>query len=328
MATKRVLTGVKPTSSQFHVGNYFGAVKPMIDLQHNPDVDEIFLFLANQHAFTTVHDGALMKENSINILKLYMACGANTDKFVIYNPADIAGHVQLGWVLTCLTHMGFMERMHAYKDALQKGKANEVSVGLFCYPILMAADIILYDAHMVPVGKDQKQHVEYARDIAQKFNQQFGETFVLPEPFIQEHVATVPGIDGRKMSKSYNNYIGLLEDEKTVLKKVKQVATDATPIEDPKDPDTCNVYNIMKLFLTEDEDKDMRAKYTAGGLSYKYAKDVLFEKLMAFLKPIQDNYAQISDEEVIKMLKTNAARANAIAEQKIKEVYAKVGFSL
>lgn len=328
MTKKRILTGVKPTGSQLHIGNYFGALKPMIDLATQDDIAEVFLFLANLHGFTTVHDRDIMRENSFNILKLYMACGANTEKFFIYNPADVAGHVQLSWVLTCLTNMGYMERMHAYKDIVAKWKANEASVGLFCYPILMAADIILYDANIVPVGKDQKQHVEYARDIAGKFNREFGETFVLPNPYIQADVATIPGIDGRKMSKSYNNYIGLLDDEKTILKKVKQIATDAKAVEDPKNPDDCNVYNIMKLFLTEAEDKDMRAKYEKGGLSYKYAKDVLFEKLMDFLKPIQARYAEISDEEVSTLLAKNAKVANKIAEKKIQDVYAKVGFKL
>lgn len=162
--------------------------------------------------------------------------------------------------------MGTMERMHAYKDAVAKGKANEISVGVFTYPILMAADILLYDTNEVPVGKDQKQHVEYARDIAEKFNRQFGETFTLPEPIIDTAVATVPGIDGRKMSKSYNNYIGMLDDEATLMKKIKLIPTDTKGIDESKDPDTCNVYNMIKLFLTEEEDVVLRARYINGPL--------------------------------------------------------------
>jgi len=168
---------------------------------------EIFLFLANMHAFTQLHDSATLRQNSINIVKLYAACGVDLSRYIIYNPAEIPGHAQLNWALTCITHMGFMERMHSYKEALDKGKAKEISIGVFCYPILMAADILLYDTDIVPVGKDQKQHVEYARDIAMKFNNTFGETFKIPDVYIQENVGTIIGVDGRKMSKSYNNYI-------------------------------------------------------------------------------------------------------------------------
>ncbi len=328
MSQKRFLTWIKPTSEQLHFGNYFGAIKPMLDLsQKNPDAD-FFLFLANMHAFTQLRDGDQLRQNTINIVKLYISCGVDSEKFLMYNPADIEGHAQLARTLMCLTNMGYMERMHAYKDALAKGKANETSVGTFCYPILMAADIILYDANFVPVGKDQKQHVEYARDIAQKFNKQYGETFAIPEPAIQENVAVIPGIDGRKMSKSYNNFIGLLDDEKTLKKKVKQVATDTKTVEEVKDPDQCNVYNMVKLFLNEQEDADLRTKYQAGGLSYKYAKDLLFEKLQAFLQPIQAKYAQISDQEVLDLLKKNGQKANEIAQKKIQDVYQKIGFQL
>ena len=221
-----------------------------------------------------------------------------------------------------------MERMHAYKDKVANSKAKEASIGLFTYPILMAADILLYDATLVPTGRDQKQHVEFARDIAQKFNTNYGDTFILPDSYIQEDVAVVPGIDGRKMSKSYRNFIGMLDDEKTINKKVKQIATDATPIEDPKDPDTCNVFNIMKLFLSSEEEVIRRKRYTDGGLSYKDAKDTLFEKIMAFITPIQQKYNTISDEQTIALLTKNATHANTLANKKIEDVYKKVGFSL
>lgn len=326
--TKRILTWLKPTDSQFHIGNYFGAIKPFIDMANqNPDA-EIFLFLASMHAFTQLHDGEAIRKNSLNIVKLYAACGADLSRFLIYNPADIPGHAQLNWVLSCTTIMWTMERMHSYKDALAKGKAWEISVGTFCYPILMAADILLYDADIVPVGRDQKQHVEYARDIAQKFNKSYGDTFKIPDVYIKEEVAIVPGIDGRKMSKSYNNYIWLLDDEKVILKKVKQIPTDTKTVEESKDPDTCNVYNMCKLFLTPEEDVALRARYIAGGLSYKDAKDYLYEKIMAFVGPIQTRYAEINEQEILELLAKNAAKVNLIAEAKIKEVYKKVGFSL
>ncbi|AHB41562.1 Tryptophan-tRNA ligase [candidate division SR1 bacterium RAAC1_SR1_1] len=326
--TKRILTGIKPTDNQIHLGNYFGAVKPMMELSAQYPDAEIFLFLAIMHGLTGLHDGKAIHDNSLNVLKIYMACGVDLKKFVIYNPADVPAHAQLSWVLGCITHMGFMERMHSYKEALDKGKSKEISVGVFTYPILMAADILLYDADMVPVGQDQKQHVEYARDIAQRFNNVFGETFKLPEPYIKPEVGTILGVDGRKMSKSYNNYIGLLDDEKQVLKRVKQIATDAKTVEEPKDPDQCNVYKICKLFLTPEEDAALRAKYQAGGLSYKEAKDYLYEKIMAFLKPIQDRYAQISDQEIIDLMKKNAVYVNELANKKLAEVYKKVGFTL
>jgi len=278
------------------------------------------------HSYTKIHDGDILRQNSINVIKLFLAAGADHKRFLIYNPADIPGHVQLWRVLTCLTHMWFMERMHAYKDAVQKGKANETSIWTFCYPILMAADILLYDAHFIPVGKDQKQHVEYARDIAQKFNKQYWETFVLPESLVQKNVGTIPGIDGRKMSKSYKNDIGMLDDPKIILKKVKQISTNTIGVNEPKNPDECNVYNMMRLFLSENENKEMRSKYESGGLSYKYVKDILYEKLIDFISPIQKRYSEINDNEIIQLLKTNSKKANTIAEAKIKDIYQKVWF--
>ncbi len=224
--------------------------------------------------------------------------------------------------------MGFMERMHSYKEALDKGKAKEISIGVFCYPILMAADILLYDTDIVPVGKDQKQHVEYARDIAMKFNNTFGETFKIPDTYIQEDVATILWVDGRKMRKSYNNYIWLLDDEKTILKRVKQIPTSALTVEEPKNPDECNVYKLCKLFLTPEEDEALRTRYQAGGLSYKDAKDYLYEKIIAFVKPIQEKYAKISDKEIIDLLQKNAIIVNELAQKKIKEIYKKIGFTL
>lgn len=324
----RILTWVKPTDSQIHIWNYFGAIKPMMELADKFKDAEIFLFLANMHGFTYVHDGNQIRQNSINVLKLYAACGVDMKRFVIYNPAQIPGHAQLNWVLTCLTHMWFMERMHSYKEALDKGNAKNISVGTFCYPILMAADILLYDTDIVPVGKDQKQHVEYARDIAIKFNTQFGETFKIPDVYTQEDVGLIMGIDGRKMSKSYNNYIWLLDDEKTILKRVKQIPTNTQTVEEPKDPDQCNVYKICKLFLTSEEDEILRKRYRAWGLSYKDTKEYLYEKIIWFLKPIQEKYAQITDKEIIDLVKENTKKVNELAQKKIEEVYKKVGFSL
>lgn len=323
---KRFLTWLKPTGRQLHIWNYFGSIKQMIDLwKENPDA-EFFLFLANMHGFTQIHNAQELKDNSIMAIKLYLACGVDKKQFKIYNPANIPWHAQLNWVLTCITHMWFMERMHSYKEALDKWKAKELSVWTFCYPILMAADILLYDANIVPVGKDQKQHVEYARDIAQKFNNIFGDTFVLPNPKINPELWLIPWIDGRKMSKSYNNYVGLLDNENIILKKIKQIPTGSQTVEESKNPDECNVYNLCKLFITEAENKELREKYLAWWLSYKYAKEYLFEKMMDFLVPIQEKYNQISDQEVIDLLKENAEYVNQIAKDKIDDVYKKIGF--
>lgn len=324
----RFLTWIKPTWSSLHIWNYFWSIKSMLNFaENNPDA-EFFLFLANMHGFTQVQDPEEMKKNSYMILKTYIACGADPKRFIMYNPAEIPAHSQLNWVLTCITHMWFMERMHSYKEAVDKWNAKEISVWTFCYPILMAADILLYDADCVPCGKDQKQHVEYARDIAEKFNKRYWDTFVLPEPRVDPNLWIILGLDGRKMSKSYNNTIWLLDDADSLLKKVKRIPTGSQTVEEPKNPDECNIYNLCKLFLTPDEDKALRDRYLAWWLSYKDAKDYLYEKMMAFLAPIQEKYNQISDQEISDMLAKNNKIVNEIAEKKIKEVYEKIWFSL
>lgn len=325
---KRVLTWLTPSSDQLHLGNYFGALKPMVELQEQrKDEAEFFLFLSDMHALTKdTFDPAAIERNSLNLLKLYIASGCTPDKFFIYKQSDVPAHAQLTRVFMCLTHMGFMERMHAYKDAVAKGTAGQISVWTFAYPILMAMDIILYDTQFVPVWKDQKQHVEYARDIAEKFNARFGETFELPEPYIQEEVATIPGIDGRKMSKSYNNYIGLLESPEVITKKVMQIPTAALPVEASKNPDEDNVYQIYKLFLTPEEDVTLRARYLEGWLSYKQVKQELAERVIAFTQPLQERYYAISDDMIRALLAQNAVRANELGQKKVTEVYRKVGF--
>ena len=285
----RFLTWLKPTWYSLHIGNYFWSIQYMLRLvKENPDSD-FFLFLANMHGFTQVHDPDAMKTNSYTILKTYLACGADPKRFVIYNPADIPWHAQLNRVLSCITHMWFMERMHSYKEAVDKWNSKEIMVWTFCYPILMAADILLYDADFVPCGKDQKQHVEFARD---------------------------------------NNAIWLIDDAGIVLKKVKKIPTGSQTVEESKNPDECNIYNLCKLFLTPEEDSALRARYLAWGLSYKEAKDYLYEKMMAFLTPIQEKYKQISDQEISDMLAKSRNIVSEISEKKIKQVYEKVWFLL
>lgn len=324
---KRVLTGIKPTGEQLHLWNYFGALKPMIELA-NSGAYEVFMFIANMHALTEFHDAEGIRNNTLNVVKAYLACGLNPDKSHIYNQSDVCGHTELHWMLSCVTNIGFMKRMHAYKAAVDLGKWDDRSMGTFNYPILMAADIILYDPDFVPVGKDQKQHVEYARDIAGKFNYMFGETFKLPEPMIGKEVAVIPWTDGRKMSKSYNNYIGLFDDPKVIKKKVMRIPTAAVPVEAKKDPDECNIYKIFKLFLDEKEDQVLRKRYEAWGLGFGEVKKELVEKITTFLIPIQQKYQEITDEQVLEILKKGAEQVAPIAQKKIEEVYEKVGFSL
>ena len=324
---KRVLTGIKPTGEQLHIWNYFWAMEPMIRFA-NTGEHEIFMFVANLHALTAFYDGAGIRKNTITIVKTYLACWLNPKNVNIYNQSDISAHAELMRVFACVTNIWFMKRMHAYKAAQDLWKEDDLSVWTFNYPVLMAADILLYDPHLVPVWKDQKQHVEYARDIAGKFNHLFGETFVLPEPYIQETVATVPGTDWRKMSKSYNNYIGLFDDPETIRKKVARIPTDAIPVADPKNPDTCNVFAMYKLFLDEQSEQELRSRYLAWGVGYKDLKIELAEKIIAFTTPIITRYQTITDQEVIDLLKKWAETVRTLAEQKIRDVYAKVWFTL
>ena len=327
MMKTRALTGIKPTGEQLHIGNYFGAIAPMISFSAEAD-REIFIFVANLHALTEFHDAWAIRKNTITAVKTYLACGLDPTKVHIYNQSDIPAHTELMRVLACVTNIGFMKRMHAYKAASDLGKEDEISVGTFNYPVLMAADILLYDPHLLPVGKDQKQHVEYARDIAQKFNHEFGETFRLPDPYIQASVATVPGIDGRKMSKSYNNYIGLFDDAEIVRKKVARIPTAAIPVEAPKDPETCHIFALSKLFLDEKGQETLRMRYLTGGVSYKDLKAELSEQISTFLAPIQSRYDAYSDEQIVQILRAGAEVVRPLAENKIRDVYEKVGFSI
>ncbi|UFX83275.1 tryptophan--tRNA ligase [Candidatus Absconditicoccus praedator] len=323
---KRVLTGIKPTAENLHLGNYFGSIKYMLEFQQSGEYDN-FMFLANMHTLTQLHNSEDIKKNTLNLIRTYLASGLDPQKTTIFNPAKIPAHAQLNWVLSCVTNIGYMKRMHAYKDALAKNTEENITVGTFCYPILMAADIILYDVDYVPVGKDQKQHVEYARDIAARFNNIFKpDFFKLPNPWIQQSLATIPGIDGRKMSKSYNNYIGLFDDDKTIFKKTRAIPTASIPVQEPKNPDECNVYNILKLFLSDDEDKNIREGYEKGGLSFKEVKDLLYEKLVEFIGPIRYKSSEISDEEILNILDQGTNKAAEISSKKMLEINRLVGF--
>lgn len=270
--SKVLLAGVKPTG-QLHLGNYFGSMEPA--LMQAKEADVSYLFIADLHAITSTQEGAQLKRNTLNIAAGYLAAGLDPSKTILFKQSDIKEHTELAWIFDCITTMPYLMRAHAYKDA--EAKNAEINVGVFNYPILMAADILLYDTNIVPVGQDQKQHVEYARDTAQKFNRIYGEAFTLPEAHITEGVGIVPGIDGRKMSKSYNNVIPLYESSDIVKQRIMSIVTDSKEAHEPKDPNTCNVFALHKLFASGDELAKLEKQYREGTISYKESKELLVE---------------------------------------------------
>ena len=272
----KILSGIQP-SGKLHIGNYFGMMRPMIN---NMDRGELYAFIVNLHALTSVGDSQALARDTLEAAADFLALGLDPDRCIFWVQSDVPEVTELTWILSTITPIGLLERCHSYKDKVAKGIAP--SHGLFSYPVLMAADILLYQADLVPVGKDQKQHLEVARDIAIKFNNHYGETFVVPEPAIEDDVATVPGLDGQKMSKSYGNTIGIFLDAKALKKSVMAIVTDASPVEAPKDPDKCNLYKIMKLFATPSRMAEINKLYVNGGAAYGYLKlellDLLNEK--------------------------------------------------
>ncbi|MFA5799801.1 MAG: tryptophan--tRNA ligase [Candidatus Peribacteraceae bacterium] len=278
----RVLSGIQP-SGQLHLGNYFGSIKP--NLAYLGKADESIFFIADLHALTTLQDAEAMKQNRRDIVLDYLACGFDPDSTIIFFQSDVPEHSELSWILSTVTPTALLERAVSYKEKAEKGIA--ASAGLFTYPVLMAADILLYQADLVPVGRDQKQHLEIARDIAVKFNHAYGRTFKLPEPLIREEVEVVPGTDGQKMSKSYGNTIPFFGEEKDIESAVMGIVTDSKGMNDPKDPETCTVYKIHKLFLGKKEQQELADRYRAGGLGYGEAKKMLFAAIMDTFGPMR-----------------------------------------
>ncbi len=307
----RILTGIQP-SGQLHIGNYFGSMKPMLERQGQ---GEMFWFIANYHALTTVHDAEALRRQTWDVALDFLACGLDPAKTIFYRQSDVPQVQELAWLLSCVTPLGLLERCHSYKDKLAKGIAP--SHALLAYPVLMAADILIMQSDLVPVGKDQKQHLEVTRDIAIKFNNLFGETFKLPEPAIAESVAVVPGLDGQKMSKSYGNTIELFAPASQVKKKIMSIVTDSTPLEEPKNPDTCNVYALYKLFATPEQQADMAARYRAGGLGYGTAKKELLAAFEAVFAPLREKRAALAahPDDVEDILREGARKAVAVADQ-------------
>ncbi|MGI6655792.1 MAG: tryptophan--tRNA ligase [Desulfobulbus sp.] len=268
---KRVLSGIQP-SGKLHIGNYFGMMEPML---RHMETSDLFVFIVDLHAMTSVHERDRLRQGTLEAASDFLALGLDPDRCTFWVQSDVPEVCELAWMFSNVTPMGLLERCHAYKDKVAKNLS--ATHGLFSYPVLMAADILLYQAEVVPVGKDQKQHVEVARDIAIRFNNTFGETFVVPTEEISESTAIVPGLDGQKMSKSYDNTIPIFLEGKELRKKVMAIQTDATPVEAPKNPDTCNLYALLKLFAPEDKLREVHDLYVNGGAAYGYLKQDLFE---------------------------------------------------
>ncbi|HNX26571.1 MAG TPA: tryptophan--tRNA ligase [Phycisphaerae bacterium] len=319
----RVLSGIQP-SGRLHLGNYFGAIRQFIELQRQGA--ECFYFLANLHSLTTMRDAEKLRELSLHLAAGYLALGVDPTKSVFFLQSDVPQVNELGWFLNTVCPVSLMQKAHAYKDKLAKGFSPNMA--LFDYPVLMAADILIYDSDLVPVGQDQKQHVEMARDLAMKFNLAWnGEVLKLPDAHIVESVAIVPGLDGQKMSKSYNNTIEIFQTEKQTKKNVGQIVTDSTPLEEPKNPEKCNVFALLRLFLDEDELAEVAASYRAGGYGYGHAKARLTDCINARFADARKKYDELiaSPDTVRDILREGGRKARDIAEKTMQRVRAASG---
>lgn len=318
---KRILSGIQP-SGALHLGNYLGMMRPAIELAQQ---GEAFYFIADLHALTTLHDAEALRRHSRNVALDFLACGLDPQKTCLFRQSDIPQVPRLTWILNTVTPMGLLERCHSYKDKIARGITPNHA--LFAYPVLMAADILIYDSDIVPVGRDQKQHLEVTRDIAVKMNETFGPVFRLPEASIREDTAIVPGTDGAKMSKSYGNTIGIFDPEKTVRKKIMGMITDSAPIEAPKDPDSSSIYNLYRLFASPDEAAAMAEKFRAGGTGYGDFKKQLFATVWEYFEPMRKIRTELEADpgHVDAILRAGAEKANAIAESVMSRVDKAVG---
>ena len=319
----RILSGIQP-SGKLHIGNYFGMMKTMISHMESSD---LYVFIVDLHALTSVHDRDQLARGTVEAAADFLALGLDPDKCTFWVQSDVPEVCELTWVLSTLAPMGLLERCHSYKDKIAKGITP--SHGLFSYPVLMAADILLYQAHRVPVGKDQKQHLEVARDIAQKFNNEFGETFVVPEPAIDEQTATVPGIDGQKMSKSYGNTIPIFMEGDVLKKQIMAIQTDATPVEEPKNPATCNLFQIFKLFASPQRLAEVHDLYVNGGAAYGYIKLELLDLITDYFAEARAKKARFlaDPEEVRNIMKKGADKAREKAAPTLDLVRDRVGLN-
>jgi tryptophanyl-tRNA synthetase len=318
---KRILSGIKPTGKP-HVGNYFGMMRPAIEWQ---DKGEAFYFIADYHALTTVFEPMKLREYSRGVALDFLACGLDPAKAVLFRQSDVPAHTELAWILTCQTPMPMLENSHAYKDHLAREKTP--SHGLFAYPVLMAADILIYDSDIVPVGKDQKQHVEITRDIAGRMNALYGPIFKVPEASILPTVATIPGLDGQKMSKSYDNTIELFLEEKALKKKIMGIVTDSTPVEAPKDPAMSSIVALYRFFAPDADVAKMEADFRRGGVGYGDFKNQLFGAIWEYFCPMRARRAELAADPgyVDGVLKRGAERASSTANQVMERVRRAVG---
>ena len=307
------------------MGNLLGAILPAIEMANKPE-NESFLFIADLHSATQIKDGKSLRENTYSVAATWLACGLDINKVVFYRQSDVPQTAELSWYLSCFFPFQRLTLAHSFKD--KADRLDDVNAGLFTYPMLMAADILLYDAEFVPVGKDQLQHVEITRDVASRFNHQMGETFVLPEAISNEDTKIIPGTDGEKMSKSRNNFINIFLDDKALRKAVMSIQTDSTPLEEPKNPDTDNVFAIYKLLGTPEQIEEMRANYTGGNYGYGHAKQALFELIVEKFKTEREKYNYYINNlpEVDALLKTGAAKAAVVANGVLGRVRAKMGY--
>jgi tryptophanyl-tRNA synthetase len=320
----RILTGIQ-SSGKPHLGNLLGAIMPAIELSKNQD-NESFFFIADLHSLTSIKDAKLRDENTKAVAAAWLACGFDTTRNLFYRQSRVPIVCELTWYLNCYTPFPMLANAHSFKD--KSSRLSDVNAGLFTYPVLMAADILLYDADFVPVGKDQKQHLEMTRDIASSFNHMYGDTFVVPEAKIDEALMTIPGTDGQKMSKSYGNIIDVFQTDKKLRKNVMAIITDSTPLEEPKDPDTCNVFALYKILASEDQVAEMRTKYRAGNYGYGHAKQELFELIAEKFRPQREKYQQLMDnpDQIEEALKKGESRATSIAAGVLDRVRSKIGF--
>lgn len=317
----RILSGIQP-SGKLHLGNYFGMMRPALELQEK---GEAFYFIANYHALTTVTDAAALREATWDVALDFLACGLDPDRTTFYRQSDVPEVTELTWLLSIVAPMGLLERCHSYKDKVARGIA--ANHGLFAYPVLMAADILSVNANVVPVGRDQKQHVEVTRDLALKFNNQYGDVFTIPKEDIREDVAVVPGVDGQKMSKSYNNTIEIFGDAKDTRARIMRIVTDSKSVAEAKDPETCNVFALYRLFASADERAAMAARYRAGGLGYGDVKKALHEKFEAHFGPLRARRAELAADRgyVEGILRRGAEKARGEAAATLKRARRAVG---
>jgi len=319
----RVLSGIQP-SGKLHLGNYFGMMKRMIDYQEEHD---LFTFIVNYHALTSVFDAQKLREGTIDAACDFLALGIDPDKSTFWVQSDVPEVTELTWLLSNVTGVGLLERAHSYKDKMAKG--IPASNGLFSYPVLMAADILAYGGEKVPVGKDQKQHLEFARDIAERFNYTYGETFILPEEDIAENVATIPGVDGMKMSKSYGNTIEIFSDEATLKKKVMSIVTDATPVDEPKPIENNVLFEIYSVFLDAKEKEELKERFLTPGLKYGEVKKELFGMIWEYFAPYREKrqFYAADKGEVIRILDKGAQKARQTANHSLELARERVGLN-